>query len=110
MYVLQRCGYFKKDYSKLRSPLDDFQECSIRNLQDTGLYFLDTAVPVSIQDYEERRQRLAQALVSDGVDAFVVEPGFTFKYYANVSQPEWEVWEVGASDLNHAMIIALPTF
>lgn len=28
------------------------------------------------------------------MDAFVVEPGYTFKYYANVSQPEWEVWEV----------------
>ena len=23
----------------------------------------------------------------------MVEPGYTFKYYANVSQPEWEMWE-----------------
>jgi len=38
--------------------------------------------------------------VADDVDAFVVEPGYTFKYYANVSQPEWEVWEVSLSKLN----------
>lgn len=46
-------------------------------------------------DFEERRDRLARALVVEDADAFVVEPGYTFKYYANVSQPEWEVWEVG---------------
>lgn len=40
-----------------------------------------------------RRNNLAIALEADGVDAFIVEPGYTFKYYANVSQPEWEVWE-----------------
>jgi hypothetical protein len=32
--------------------------------------------------------------VAEDTDAFVVEPGYTFKYYGNVSQPEWEVWEV----------------
>lgn len=51
-------------------------------------------MPVSVLDYQRRRDRLAIALVADDVDAFVVEPGYTFKYYANVSQPEWEVWEV----------------
>ena len=81
-------------------PFDDFQECSIRNLQDTGLYFLDTAVPLNVQDYEERRQRLARAMVSDGVDAFVAEPSFNFKYYANVSEAEWEPWEVSAYPLS----------
>ena len=45
-------------------------------------------------DFEERRDRLAHALVVEDADAFVVEPGYTFKYFANVSQPEWEVWEV----------------
>lgn len=77
-----------------KSRLESFQQCSINNLRETGLYFLDTASPVSVADYQERRDRLANALVADGVDAFVVEPGYTFKYYANVSQPEWEVWEV----------------
>ncbi|KAF7595231.1 hypothetical protein BBP40_006977 [Aspergillus hancockii] len=75
------------------SKYEEFQECSIRNLQDTGLYFLNTAVPIAVEDFEDRRDRLAQALVADGVDAFIVEPGYTFKYYGNVSQPEWEVWE-----------------
>ncbi|USP78705.1 hypothetical protein yc1106_05979 [Curvularia clavata] len=27
------------------------------------------------------------------MDAFVVEPGYTFSYYANVTQHDWEPWE-----------------
>lgn len=49
---------------------------------------------MSFSEYQSRRDRLANALVADGADAFLVEPGYTFKYYANVSQVEWEVWEV----------------
>ncbi|PYI04735.1 Creatinase/aminopeptidase [Aspergillus sclerotiicarbonarius CBS 121057] len=75
------------------SRYEAFEKCSIENLQETGYYFLDTAAPISVEEFEERRNRLARALVADGADAFVVEPGYTFKYYANVSQPEWEVWE-----------------
>ncbi|KAL4888156.1 peptidase M24, structural domain-containing protein [Aspergillus ambiguus] len=73
--------------------LQEFQQCSIANLQDTGHYFLQTAAPITVEDFEDRRDRLAQALIAEGVDGFVVEPGYTFKYYGNVSQPEWEVWE-----------------
>ncbi|KAL1986498.1 hypothetical protein VTN96DRAFT_6257 [Rasamsonia emersonii] len=73
--------------------LQRFQQCSIQNLLETDLYFLQGVAPPSVAHYEARRNRLANALVADGVDAFVVEPGYTFKYYANVSQPEWEVWE-----------------
>jgi hypothetical protein len=73
--------------------LKDFQRCAIDNLLETGLPFMDVA-PIAVSDFEERRDRLAQALVAEGADAFVVEPGYTFKYYGNVSQPEWEVWEV----------------
>jgi hypothetical protein len=72
----------------------DLQKCAINNLLGTGLHFLDKASPIALADFEERRDRLANALVADDVDAFVVEPGYTFKYYGNVSQPEWEVWEV----------------
>lgn len=71
-----------------------FQQCAINNLLETGLPFMKDVAPVSVPDFEERRDRLAQALVAEGADAFVVEPGYTFKYYGNVSQPEWEVWEV----------------
>lgn len=49
--------------------------------------------PIDTQEYLRRRDRLAQALSADKVDAFVVEPGYTFQYYANVSQKDWEVWE-----------------
>ncbi|KAJ5922300.1 hypothetical protein N7516_010003 [Penicillium verrucosum] len=70
-----------------------FQQCAINNLLETGLPFMKDVAPVSVPDFEERRDRLALALVAEGADAFVVEPGYTFKYYGNVSQPEWEVWE-----------------
>ncbi|RMJ28986.1 Metallopeptidase family M24 [Aspergillus sp. HF37] len=88
-YVYQSPPTLKPLYSKLEA----FQQCSIDNLLGTGLYFLDSASPVAVADFQERRDRLANALVADGVDAFVVEPGYTFKYYANVSQQEWEPWE-----------------
>lgn len=57
----------------------------------TGLHFLDVAHELPLEEFVVRRNRLAQALVTDGIDAFVVEPGYTFKYYVNVSQPDWEV-------------------
>lgn len=71
-----------------------FQQCAINNLLETGLPFMENVAPIAVADFEKRRDRLAQALVAEGADAFVVEPGYTFKYYGNVSQPEWEVWEV----------------
>lgn len=42
---------------------------------DTGLHFLDNARPLPVEEFVERRDRLARALVADSVDAFVVEPG-----------------------------------
>jgi Xaa-Pro aminopeptidase len=75
------------------STIDEFQSCSIKGFLSTGLKFLDTASELPIEEFEERRTRLAKALVADGIDAFIAEPGYTFKYYANISQPEWEVWE-----------------
>ncbi|CAG8938031.1 unnamed protein product [Penicillium salamii] len=94
-------GYY---YGRQETSLDDslavqtsvvgnLQKCAIDNLLGTGLPFLEKASPISLADFEERRDRLAIALVAEDVDAFVVEPGYTFKYYGNVSQPEWEVWE-----------------
>jgi hypothetical protein len=72
----------------------EFQQYAIRNLLDTGLPFLENASPITVQDFQERRDRLAEALVAEDTDDFVVEPGYTFKYYGNVSQPEWEAREV----------------
>lgn len=46
-----------------------------------------------MEEYVLRRNNLAQALVAENVDAFVVEPGYTFSYYANVTQQDWEPWE-----------------
>lgn len=72
--------------------LKPFQKCSINRLsEDTNLEFLSTAHPLPIQEFVSRRDRLARALDSEGFDAFLVEPGYTFSYYANVSQPQWEV-------------------
>lgn len=71
----------------------EFQECSINNFIATGLHFLDSASPLPVSEYVERRDNLAAALVADEIDAFLVEPGYTFQYYANISQKDWEVWE-----------------
>ncbi|OKL58276.1 hypothetical protein UA08_06561 [Talaromyces atroroseus] len=73
--------------------IQTFQECAIRNMLDTELYFLESVHPPTIKHFESRRNRLAQALIADGVDAFGLEPGYTFQYYANISQSEWEPWE-----------------
>ncbi|KAJ5614872.1 hypothetical protein N7528_008526 [Penicillium herquei] len=70
-----------------------FHQCAVKNFLETGLPFLDGVAPIQVAEYAQRRDRLAEASVAEGVDAFVVEPGYTFKYFANVSQPEWEVWE-----------------
>lgn len=65
-----------------------FQKCSIDTYRATGLEFLKAAERPPLEEYVLRRNNLAKALVADGVDAFVVEPGYTFSYYANVTQPE----------------------
>src|SRR5204863_8757079 len=88
--------------------LTKFQQCSIKNFMDTGLHFLDDAMPLTMADFQERRDRLAMALVADGFDAFVAEPGFAFKYYVNVSQPEWEAWEV-RSELPYVAFVCSTT-
>ncbi|KAI1653939.1 Prolidase/Aminopeptidase P-like protein [Daldinia decipiens] len=68
------------------------QRCAIDNLQ-ADLSFLDGASPIGKSEFIERRDRLARALVASDVDAFVVEPGYTFQYYGNTSQSDWEPWE-----------------
>ena len=71
--------------STASSRLDDFRICSIENFQATHFPFLDGVQPISRDEFVARRQRLAQALISDGADAFVVEPGksrIRVQYYA----------------------------
>ncbi|TVY80521.1 putative peptidase [Lachnellula suecica] len=70
-----------------------FQKCSIDNFLSTGLPFLNSAAPLPVDEFVQRRNNLAKALVADHVDTFIVEPGYTFQYYANISQKDWEVWE-----------------
>ncbi|KAN0098184.1 Creatinase/aminopeptidase [Hyaloscypha variabilis] len=84
-----------ESYSAFSHPqtIAEFQKCSIKNFLDTGLPFLSSASPLPISEFVSRRNSLAKALLQDGMDAFIVEPGYTFKYYANISQPDWEVWE-----------------
>lgn len=75
-----------------RPTLAQVQQCAIDNLHaDTS--FLDSAAPISASEFLERRDKLARALAADGIDAFVLEPGYTFQYYGNISQVDWEPWE-----------------
>jgi hypothetical protein len=55
------------------------QQCAIDNFQ-ANLSFLDGAVPIKAEEFLERRDRLARALAVNGVDAFALEPGYTFQY------------------------------
>ncbi|CAJ2510394.1 Uu.00g050970.m01.CDS01 [Anthostomella pinea] len=68
------------------------QQCAINSFH-SSLSFLDPAVPITSDEFLERRDRLAQTLVASDVDAFVLEPGYTFQYYGNISQVDWEPWE-----------------
>lgn len=77
---------------KPRPDIQGVQECAIRNLRGHSS-FLDKAVPISVEEYTSRRDRLADALHRSHVDAFVLEPGYSFQYYANLSQTDWEPWE-----------------
>ncbi|KAM6505582.1 hypothetical protein FSOLCH5_013757 [Fusarium solani] len=72
--------------------VEKVQQCAIDNLK-ADLSFLDNAKPIEAQEFLERRDKLARALATNGVDAFVLEPGYTFQYYGNISQVDWEPWE-----------------
>ncbi|RMY15677.1 hypothetical protein D0867_06754 [Hortaea werneckii] len=72
--------------------LSDIQSCSVGNLK-SNLYFLDSAEPIHTSEFVARRDNLARALHATSVPAFVMEPGYTSQYYANLSQYDWEPWE-----------------
>ncbi|KAJ3579007.1 hypothetical protein NPX13_g1558 [Xylaria arbuscula] len=72
--------------------LQEVQKCAIDNAH-ADLSFLDSAKPIQTDEFLERRDRLARALVVADADAFVLEPGYTFQYYGNISQTDWEPWE-----------------
>lgn len=54
------------------------QQCSIDKFHE-DLSFLVNAKPIEAAEFIERRDRLARALAENGVDAFVLEPGYTFQ-------------------------------
>lgn len=70
---------FELVQSKAESAFDKAQRCAIDNLH-SDLSFLDRAKPITADEFVGRRDRLAQALAASGVDAFVLEPGYTFQY------------------------------
>ncbi|TGJ79802.1 hypothetical protein E0Z10_g8958 [Xylaria hypoxylon] len=72
--------------------LNDIRKCATDNL-DADLSFLDSAKPIHTDEFFERRERLARALVASNADAFILEPGYTSQYYGNISQTDWEPWE-----------------
>ncbi|KAF2491350.1 metallopeptidase family M24 [Lophium mytilinum] len=75
-----------------KSAIDRVQQCSIDTIQrDTS--FLHDAHPITSHEFIDRRNKLAKALAASGVDGFVLEPGYTFEYYGNISQTSWEPWE-----------------
>lgn len=94
LLLLGTCSLLCRNSSSPRSRPDKarIQQCSISNFKD-DLSFLDNAHPIQADEFLHRRDRLAQALFRNNVDAFVLEPGYAFQYYGNVSQMDWEPWE-----------------
>lgn len=103
------------DVNKPSTAIRDVLKCATKNTH-ADLSFLDSAKPIHADEFLERRDRLAQALVASNADAFVLEPGFafqyvvplggcvcllipdrlrlpSFRYYGNVSKIDWEPWE-----------------
>lgn len=68
---------FSASQEATHSTFEKVQECAIHNLHQ-DLSFLDVE-PIKADEFIERRDRLAQALVASNVDAFVLEPGYTFQ-------------------------------
>ncbi|CAO2649376.1 Nn.00g067610.m01.CDS01 [Neocucurbitaria sp. VM-36] len=93
LLILETISLLEYGSLLLHSKTKPFRRCSIENYLATDLRFLDTAERPPLDDYVLRRNNLARALVMDGADAFIVEPGYTFSYYANVTQSDWEPWE-----------------
>lgn len=60
------------------SVVDKVQKCAIDNLHK-DLSFLDSAKPITAEEFVDRRDRLARALAESNIDAFVLEPGYTFQ-------------------------------
>lgn len=72
--------------------VDAVQKCAINNLKK-NLDFLNNAVAIKPEEFVNRRDRLATVLHDSGIDGFALEPGYTFQYYGNISQTDWEPWE-----------------
>ncbi|PQE17855.1 xaa-pro dipeptidase protein [Rutstroemia sp. NJR-2017a BBW] len=84
---------FTLEHESDLSTFESFRKCSIEKFVATGLPWLDSASPISKHEFMQRRNNLAVALKAEAIDAFIIEPGYTFQYYGNVSQRDWEVWE-----------------
>jgi Xaa-Pro aminopeptidase len=65
--------------------LKKFLDCSIDNYRSTGFPFLKWAEPLSTEAFVQRRNKVAEALYSQGLDAFVAETEYPMRYYANFS-------------------------
>jgi Xaa-Pro aminopeptidase len=80
------------EFLRISSMRDRVQKCSVHNFKKSP-YFLENSKPITASEFIERRNRLARALNASGADAFVLEPGYSFQYYGNISQVDWEPWE-----------------
>ena len=79
LIFLELYGILQNTKSDKDLVVDKVQKCSIDNLHK-DLSFLDSAKPITADEFIQRRNRLAQALAASDIDAFVLEPGYTFQY------------------------------
>ncbi|KAK0541504.1 hypothetical protein OC835_000073 [Tilletia horrida] len=81
-------------------------QCAIQKL-DTSALDQPGVEPIPFEEFVQRRDRIAQALVKEKLDAYIVEPGSDFNYLANLSNAAWEDW--GPTERPFLLVIqALP--
>lgn len=54
---------------------------------------LNGVKPINPHEFGVRLDKLSKQLESEGVDAFIAEPGGTTLYYANISDYQWGLTE-----------------
>lgn len=59
--------------------VDEVEQCAIRNL-NKATSSLQGIKGIEADEFLARRDTLARQLKDEGVDAFIIEPGFTFEY------------------------------
>ncbi|EPX72521.1 X-Pro dipeptidase [Schizosaccharomyces octosporus yFS286] len=83
---------FKYVFLSSVNPIDELYQCAVPSM----IYvppMINKVIAIQEKEFMARRKRLASTLVSENVDAFVMEPTISMNYYANISSNAWSLSE-----------------